>query len=43
MGFTDYAILKRNILKDEFIFLDDVTLNLNKEIIEARDYQYDLI
>ena len=43
MGLTDNAILKRNIMKDEFICLDDVKLNLNKEIIEAREYQYNLI
>ena len=43
MGFTDNAILKRDIMKDEFISLDDVNLDLPKEIIEAREYQYKLI
>ena len=43
MGYTDNAVLKRDIMKDEFITLDDVKLNLQKEIIEAREYQYKLI
>ena len=43
MGYTDNAILKRDIMKDEFISLDDVKLDLPKEIIEAREYQYKLI
>ena len=43
MGYTDNAVLKRDITKDEFITLDDVELNLHKEIYEARDYQYSLI
>ena len=30
-------------MKDQFITLDDVELNLQKEIIEAREYQYNLI
>ena len=43
MGYTDNAILKKDITKDQFITLDDVELNLQKEIFEARDYQYNLI
>ena len=43
MGYTDNATLKKDIKKDEFISLDDVELNLQKEIIEAREYQYNLI
>ena len=43
MGYTDNATLKKDIKKDEFIGLDDVELNLQKEIIEAREYQYNLI
>jgi homoserine dehydrogenase len=43
LGLTDNAILKKNINKDEVIRLDDVELNLPKEVIEARDYQYNLI
>ncbi len=43
LGLTDHAILKKNINKDQVIRLDDVELNLPKEVIEARDYQYNLI
>ena len=43
LGLTDRAILKKNINKDEVIKLKDVELNLPKEVIEARDYQYNLI
>src|SRR5210317_1084166 len=42
LGLTDNAIVKRNIRKDEVIKIDDVELNLPKEIIEARNYQYNL-
>jgi len=35
--------LKKNINKDQVIRLEDVELNLPKEVIEARDYQYNLI
>ena len=43
LGLTDNAIMKKQVLKDEFISIDDVELNLQKEIIEARDYQFNLI
>ncbi len=43
MGLTDDAILKKNIMKDEFISINDVELDLKKEIIDAREYQYNLI
>ena len=43
LGLTDNAILKKDISKDETIKLEDVELNLPKEVIEARDYQYNLI
>ena len=43
LGLTDNAILKKDISKDELIKLEDVELNLPKEVIEARDYQYNLI
>ena len=36
-------ILKKDVYKDETIKLEDVELNLPKEVIEARDYQYNLI
>ena len=43
LGLTDKAILKKDVNKDEIIKLEDVELNLPKEVIEARDYQYNLI
>ena len=43
LGLTDNSIMKKEVLKDEFISIDDVELNLQKEIIEARDYQFNLI
>tara|TARA_B100001113_G_scaffold240989_1_gene198171 strand:- start:120 stop:1412 length:1293 start_codon:yes stop_codon:yes gene_type:complete len=43
LGLTDNAIVKKDILKDEVIKLDDVELNLPTEVIEARQYQYNLI
>ena len=43
LGLTDNAVLKREINKDEVIKLDDVELNLPREVIQARDYQYNLI
>ena len=43
LGLTDNAILKKDINKDETIKLDDVELNLPKEVIDAREYQYNLI
>ena len=43
LGLTDNAVLKREINKDEVIKLDDVELNLPAVVIEARDYQYNLI
>ena len=43
LGLTDNATLKRDIKKNEVIKIDDVELNLPKEVIEARDYQYNLI
>ena len=43
MGYTDNAVLKKDIKKDDFIFLDDVELNLPIQIIEAREYQFNLI
>ena len=43
LGLTDNAVLKKDINKDEVIKINDVELNLPKEVIEARQYQYDLI
>ena len=43
LGLTDHAIVKRIIKKDEVIKINDVELNLPKEVIDARFYQYNLI
>ena len=43
LGLTDNAILKKDIIKNEVIKIDDVELNLPDEVIRARDYQYNLI
>ena len=43
LGLTDNAILKKDVSKDETIKIEDVELNLPKEVVEARDYQYNLI
>ena len=43
LGLTDAAVLKKDISKDDVIKLEDVELNLPNEIIEARNYQYNLI
>jgi predicted homoserine dehydrogenase-like protein len=43
LGLTDNAIVKRNISKDQVIKIEDVELNLPSEVIEARNYQYDLL
>jgi len=39
----DFLVIKKDIKKDDIIKLDDVELNLPKEVVEARDYQYNLI
>ena len=43
LGLTDNAILKKDVSKDETNKIEDVELNLPKEVVEARDYQYNLI
>ncbi len=43
LGLSDNAILKKDISRDEIIKMEDVELNLPKEVVEARDYQYNLI
>ena len=42
LGLTDNAIVKKNISKDQVIKIEDVELNLPAEVIEARNYQYNL-
>src|SRR6056300_478322 len=43
LGFTDGAIVKKDINKDQSIKLDDVELDLPEDVVIARQYQYDLI
>jgi len=43
LGLTDNAILKKDVNKDKIIKINDVELNLPIEVIEAREYQYNLI
>ena len=43
LGLTDGAEVIKNIKKDEVIKISDVKLNLPKEVIKAREYQYNLI
>ena len=43
LGLTDGAEVIKNIKKDEVIKISDVTLNLPKEVTQAREYQYNLI
>ena len=43
LGLTDGAVVTNDIKKDQVIKLNDVELNLPKEVIEARDYQYNLL
>lgn len=43
LGLSDKAIVKKNIKKDHIIKLEDVQLDLPKEVLVARGYQYNLI
>ncbi len=43
LGLTDGAEVIKNIKKDEVIKISDVKLDLPKEVIKAREYQYNLI
>ena len=43
LGLTDNAVLKRDVNKDSIIKLKDVELNLPEEVVEAREYQYNII
>ena len=43
LGLTDGAITKKNINKDQAIMLSDVEIDLPKQVIDAREYQYNLI
>ena len=43
LGLSDGAILKKDIKKDKIISLDDIELSLPKTVLDAREYQYNLI
>jgi len=43
LGLSDGAIVKNEIKKDDFIKISNVQLDLPKEVIEARLYQYNLL
>ena len=38
-----YKKFKKDINKDKIIKINDVEINLSKEVVKARDYQYNLI
>ena len=42
LGLSDGAVLKRDIDIDEIISLDDVTLDIPADVMDAREYQYRL-
>ena len=39
----DGVIINKNINKDQSIKLNNVELNLQEDVVKARQYQYDLI
>ena len=43
LGLTDGAITNKDIKKDQVIKITDVELDLPTEVMNARDYQYNLI
>ena len=43
LSLTNGALVKKDIKKYQIIIFNDVELNLSKEVIEARNYQYDLV
>ena len=43
LGLSDGAETKKSIKKDEFIKIDDVEINWNKEVLKAREYQTKLV
>ena len=43
LGLSDGAIIKRSIKKDEIISIDDVEINWNQEVLEARKYQINIL
>ena len=43
LGLSDCAKVKRSIKKDEFIKINDVEINWNKEVLKAREYQIKIL
>ena len=43
LGLSDGAKTKRSIKKDEFIKIDDVEINWNQVVLQARKYQINII
>ena len=43
LGLSGGAVAKKNIKKDDFIYMDDVVIKWNKEVSKAREYQKNLI
>ena len=43
LGLSDGAITQKIIKKDEFIKINDVTINWNQEVLKAREYQMNLM
>ena len=43
LGLTDGAKIKRTIKKDEFIKIDDVEINWNQIVLQARKYQINIL
>ena len=43
LGLSDGVKVKRSIKKDEFIKINDVEINWNKEVLKAREYQIKIL
>ena len=43
LGLSDGAITQKIIKKDDFIKINDVTINWNQEVLKAREYQMNLM
>jgi homoserine dehydrogenase len=43
LGLSGNAVAKKNINKDDLIYMNDVEIKWNKEVLKAREYQKNLI
>jgi homoserine dehydrogenase len=43
LGLSGSAVAKKNINKDDLIYMNDVEIKWNKEVLKAREYQKNLI